>query len=461
MYDPKFENTVKQKMEELEFRPAESVWANIEKAVADKRRRRAVILWRFLLPGMVLVAAAGVYTFEGKKTAGNGPAVASVAEPSARPKGAGAGSAGVVTRASQATGAVMKAGQAKAAGTGTAGEGAGPTSRPGGGTKDAVAANKSIEEQYNQENDGAAGNIGESLVNSRPSPNKAQPIQGLPVWLYQPGLANQHLGPMIQAKALTIKKAGTTSIVVPAKKRPWEAGFVAGAGISKLNRLNSENAAAAVSYQAMSFYSINGSSSGKHSVSDIRPDASWFGGIYLQKPLSSRLIFNTGMNLHYYSTRLTVGEQVKTYVNPSVSLLVPTIAPAAISATLYSAGDVQTVTNRYYFLEVPVGLQWKLNKSSMLPLFVEGGLSLSRLMSSNGLFYDEKNGVYTKDASAMNKTQLDVSSALMVGLPFHGIRMQVGPQVQYGLTPLVNNQSLGDQHFFYTGIRLVVLPGRR
>jgi hypothetical protein len=142
-------------------------------------------------------------------------------------------------------------------------------------------------------------------------------------------------------------------------------------------------------------------------------------------------------------------------------LLVPTIAPAAISATLYSAGDQQTVTNRYYFLEVPVGLQWKLNKSRMLPIFVEGGLSLSRLMSSNALFYDEKTGVYTKNASAMNKTQLDVSSALMVGLPFHSIRIQLGPQIQYGLTPLVNNQSLGDQHFFYTGVRLVVLPGRR
>jgi hypothetical protein len=82
-------------------------------------------------------------------------------------------------------------------------------------------------------------------------------------------------------------------------------------------------------------------------------------------------------------------------------------------------------------------------------------------MGANALFYNPMTGLYLKNENVLNKTQLDLSSSLLVGLPFHGIRIQAGPQVQYGLTPLINSQGLGDQHFFYTGIRLVILPGRK
>jgi hypothetical protein len=108
-----------------------------------------------------------------------------------------------------------------------------------------------------------------------------------------------------------------------------------------------------------------------------------------------------------------------------------------------------------------VGLQWKVNKSHLLPIFVEGGVSLSRLMGASALLYNAKTGLYTKDGDIVNKTQFNLESALLVGLPFHGVNIQMGPQIQYGLTPLVNTQGAGDQHFLYTGIRVVIIPGRR
>ena len=64
MYDPKFEKAVQRRMEELEFRPSESVWVNIEKAVTEQRRRRAIpFFWRLLVPAALLTAAAGAYYF--------------------------------------------------------------------------------------------------------------------------------------------------------------------------------------------------------------------------------------------------------------------------------------------------------------------------------------------------------------------------------------------------------------
>ncbi|HXB09630.1 MAG TPA: hypothetical protein VNW04_21035, partial [Puia sp.] len=60
MYDRKFEKGVRQKMEGLEFAPPESVWANIEKAVAGRRRRGGFFFWRFALPGLLLLGAVSV-----------------------------------------------------------------------------------------------------------------------------------------------------------------------------------------------------------------------------------------------------------------------------------------------------------------------------------------------------------------------------------------------------------------
>src|SRR5258708_23255558 len=192
--------------------------------------------------------------------------------------------------------------------------------------------------------------------------------------------------------------------------------------------------------------------------STLFPYTTLFRSIYLQKPLSSRWTLSLGMNLHYYSTRITIGEPVNTYVPVTVSLIAPTVAPSAQSSTAYIAGDNQVFTNHYYFLELPVNIQYRLNKSHLLPLFLQGGFSLARLMGSDALFYNTHSGVYYKDPSVLQKTQFNVSSALMVGLPFHGIKIQLGPEVQYELTPLINNHTQGDQHFLYTGLRVVIIP---
>src|SRR5581483_12098980 len=138
------------------------------------------------------------------------------------------------------------------------------------------------------------------------------------------------------------------------------------------------------------------------------------------------------------SNTISIGQELSTYVNVSSSYLYPTASVSAPSSTMYASGNQQSYTNRYYFLELPVGIQWKLSQNRILPVFLEGGVSLSRLMGANALFYNAKTGLYSKDGDVVNKTQFNVSSAVLVGLPFHRLRMQLGPQVQYGLTPLMN-----------------------
>ncbi|HEV2482561.1 MAG TPA: hypothetical protein VGS79_23010 [Puia sp.] len=494
MYDPKFEKAIQQKMEELEFRPPESVWVNIEKAVVVKRRRRSAFLWRYLLPAVFVAAAAGLYwrhvdtpakPADGKTThpiAGSGVASGPAADNSAagssvvsRPTGGADAAARSMAQAGRTAGggptdlSVARAGSSRSAGRMSIAEHdrrdrhvrAGETS-----LGDQTAALGEAATTGRSEPDGRVELAGRSEPAGQAEPAGRPQAAGPKkpaAWFFLPGLADQRLTPQVQASALNTKKSNSAAMAgLLHPLRRWEAGFVAGGGLSRLNRLNSEQARSALAPSTTSFYTIsNATSPSNHYISNVQPEASFEGGIYLQRPLSDRWIFNTGMNLHYYSNRISVGQQVTTYVQSSVSYLLATTVQTAATAAMYSAGDTRSVINKYYFLELPVGLQWKVNKSRLLPIFVEGNVSLSRLMGASALFYNAKTGLYSKEGDVVNKTQVTVGSALLVGLPFHGVNIQVGPQIQYGLTPLVNTQGVGDQHLLYTGIRLVIIPGRK
>jgi hypothetical protein len=550
MYDPKFEKGVRQKMEGLEFAPPDTVWANIEKAVAGRRRRPGFYLWRFALPGLLLVGAVSVVFLTGtpvhidatasQTTIPNTKAVTSDAAPvipaapatsaapantsaaNTSPANASADPANATAAAANATATPANAPATPANATAaTANRATAPatsadaeratsteratasaasatpdnpsaralTSRSGNTSVPATprtlattrtthgnaqpqlddaavrqryhnAGSKSIDEanktnSYNTKNTTASDET--STLDANNSSNRIAP------YLYQPTLVGQGSSAAIKAAKASGKKTLISLNTLQKKKRPWEAGFMAGGGISRLNRLNvssgNQTLSASLYNITTASYSYSAAPS-KSYVADIKPDASFEAGIYLQKPLSDRWTLNLGMNLHYYSTRITIGEPVNTYVPLQASLVSPTVTANAQSATAFIAGDRENFTNHYYFLELPVNIQYTLKKSRMLPIFLQGGFSLSRLVGADALFYNTHSGVYYKDPNVLQKTQINVASALMVGLPFHGIRMELGPQIQYGLTPLINNHNQGDQHFLYTGLRLVVIPGK-
>ena len=490
MHDPNFEKTVQQKMEELQFHPAESVWVNIEKAVAGQRRRRGLpYFWRFALPVIIAAATTGGYYVSTRATnktvSAQGVSKQSIAASGANP----------ITKANGNTAAAVSSESAAAAFQASATPGSPATrfeaseeqakakiaqnamnhyrvsnSRSDRGREKgtdptrfaarskAFSGGASSEKTSSEQTFSGGAFSTAAVVSMSTTPTQAASRKS---WFFQPELADQRQAHAIRAAQLNNKKAAIAVANLQKKARPWEAGFVAGGGISRLNRLNSAQAAAALSFTAASFYRINGSSQGNAYISDTRSDAAFSGGVYLQKAIADRWIFNTGMTLHYYSSGITIGQQVNTYVQASASFLNPSALATVPSAAVYSAGDRQSYTNRYYFLELPLNMQWQVNKSHLLPLFLEGGFSLARLMSANALLYDSETGVYSKQGNQINKTQLYLSTAFMAGLPLHGLHVEVGPQVQYGLTPIVDGHSLGDQHFFYAGIKLVIIPGKK
>jgi len=481
MYDPKFEKGVRQKMEGLEFTPSESVWANIQKAVAARGRRRGgLFFWRFSLPAVLLAGLMSVAYFAATRHPATAPPSIQGRNGASDPatSAQAAASSPKVTRDATPDRAVTGIRTRSAARRFATGEGNGSGDASGdadrslnlvASAKDATGRNRTdmatSATGRTSEGTTAEGTISEGTISegtTAESAGAATANARIAPYLYQPALAGQRNAAAIKAAAPSTKKGIISLGRLDKATRPWEAGFTAGGGVSRLNRLN---ISATTQDQSLSanLYNIatTAAAPSKTYVSDVRPDASFTAGIYLQKPLSRRWSVNLGMNLHYYSTRITIGQQVNTYVPATASLIAPNVTQAAQTSTAFIAGDRQVFTNHYYFLELPVNVQYQLNKSHLLPLFLEGGVSLSRLMGSDALFYNAHSGTYYKDPTVLEKTQFNVSSALMVGLPFHGIRILAGPQVEYGLTPLVNNHSQGDQHFLYGGLRIVVIPGRK
>jgi hypothetical protein len=51
-----------------------------------------------------------------------------------------------------------------------------------------------------------------------------------------------------------------------------------------------------------------------------------------------------------------------------------------------------------------------------LPLFWEGGVTISRLLNSNALQFDPSSGNYYNDNSAINKTQLGLNTSISISL---------------------------------------------
>jgi hypothetical protein len=483
MHDPKFEKAVQDKMEQLEFIPSDSVWENIEIAVAPHRRRAVPVFFWFLLAGLLLTGAgAAIYLRnETRPIAKNVSVPAGVNPEKSAPVSADAQSvtpgpavtdqikdAPVMPGAGTAFGAGSAAERSVAGTKGSAGA-AGREFSAGGARGTTVNRRPDAGHTADANEPGAAGAAidatsatGVASAGTVPATDVVRQHS-----YYQPGLISCLAALSgIKGPRLSPSSGKSTAVSgIPMPKRPWSAGFAGGFGVSSYNQsllskasaVTSSASLAATSSPTQYFAARSGSSSSKKITSTVEPGLSYWAGVVAQKPLSARWSLSLGLDLHYYSSRLRVGGVVTTY-SPSASALIGSssaIAPVQ-SYPYYSVGDVQVYTNRYYYLELPVAMQWQLNRGRVLPLFLRGGVTLSRLMSSNGLYYNDQSAVYFKDNSVIQPMQVSFTSGLIATLPLRGIRIQTGPELQYGATTLLKGGA-GNGHLLYGGLRVTVM----
>ena len=213
-------------------------------------------------------------------------------------------------------------------------------------------------------------------------------------------------------------------------------------------------------------------------ASPIQADKSFSLGAFVQRTVSPRLKLSLGLEYTYISVHTQVGQKVVAPNNPIVvnigtsqAALVKeyykypgTDTAQAISAAAYSQGMTysQKYTYRFHYLEIPLTVNWQINKGRKLPpLQLEGGFSMARLLSVDALHYEGLKGVYYKDNDLFNKTQFNFVAGLSVGLLQRSKHpLWVGPNLRYALNGLVNKEVSTGQYTWSTGISIKVLLGK-
>lgn len=197
-----------------------------------------------------------------------------------------------------------------------------------------------------------------------------------------------------------------------------------------------------------------GPSAVTYKSSPIEKGFAFSAGVFVQKNLAKKFSISTGLQYRYYSTHIQVGSRIDS------SAMVQNAFGSSNVYQFYRAAPIPTTqqyTNQFHFIELPVIGNFQLNKSNRVPIFLNGGLSLSALVSTNALHFDSQTGVYYKDNDLFRTLQANFSAGVAVSL-WNKSKMPVhlGPQIHYGLTNLLKPEFSPSKHLFYFGLNAKV-----
>jgi hypothetical protein len=243
------------------------------------------------------------------------------------------------------------------------------------------------------------------------------------------------------------------------KSSSWKIGFAGNAGISNINQ--SPFKPVYGSYFSNNPIAGNVGNAGApvtDASSKFNAGFSFGMGVFAERRLSKRVSFSAGINYHYYSAKIRTGD----FVDSSAFVYsAPASGQGSVVNGYYRNGDTQGYTNNYHFVELPVNLNFQLNKSLKTPIIWEAGISLSWLIGSNALHFDPYRDVYYENNQLVNRTQLNGVTAIMVGFHLDHNELQLGPQLRYGLTDLLKSGESYSQHLFYYGLTLSFIPEKK
>lgn len=481
MHENEFEKQVREKMEQLDFDPSESVWTGVNMEINKDKKRRVPFFWLFFLPGLLL--AGGAYYFVASnntpvkslklpeqsdiaKKQSNEPATQSIepqkdiqkisndrsAEPQNNirktPNGKTANDAKIAVHNSLHS--------ANSANQNAAGYS---------GNQKLTKKEKQTTNGLSEENNSSPGNAAVVGTGATAADKQSSKPETIETENKNKKISDSTVGKIVTAKAANNSKKDSVTNTATAKNKEqktkhsaWRIGYTLNAGFSNLNQdlFNSVKTLSLTTNLASTPPGNINRGTVTYSSSPIHAGFSFAAGAFVTRDLSKRFSFSAGINYHYYSTKMNTGSEVDAALY-SVNAYSPFI-PGNI---YYENGNTQSFTNQYHFIEIPLSVNYRLNKSKKTPIIWELGLTPGYIISSNALYYDPNTNLYSNKYLQPNKMQLNGVTALMVGVPLHSGELQIGPQVQYGFTGFVNTSDGNPGHLFYAGLKISFIPRKK
>jgi hypothetical protein len=433
MHDHDFEKQVHQKMEELRLEPSGSVWEKVETRLHEKEKRRPWMIW---LPLLLVFIGTGGYFFT-RHLSGYPPEVKisqSVSDSKAEKQSPVSTKEPVLTTQAPTAGLPRQVNPV-------------PATTP---LKRKTAALFSP-----FKNRIVAGSTLPGFTDIQQGNNPDT-------------TTSRTLDEAVPALA-EIPSSINTSLIIPGEPRftkqeekkqvnRWEWGLHMQAGRFGLNsgKLTSFFASADA-------LSSNNNFSGAGNTayrppSPVKAAMGFSTGIIARRIISDRFTLSAGLNYSQFTTSHVVGEKFDTSFWSGLN---PSFVPQSES-TYYRLGDSRKYLNRYHFIELPVLLETKLFRRSKLPVSWNAGFAVSRLITGTQLSYDYSTGLYSEDDAHVNKTQFSVITGLSTRF-FDRRRfpLEVGPQVQYGLSNFLHYDTDGSKHLVFFSLQANFILGRK
>jgi len=181
-----------------------------------------------------------------------------------------------------------------------------------------------------------------------------------------------------------------------------------------------------------------------------------FGGFF-KKQFTQRSSFTVGLRWAYYSEQLRIGTS-----------MIPASQSPAFQQLLYALGATSAydargfdyyAINEYHFFEVPVNYNVRLNNNEAHPLNLQAGLKIGQMFTSNALVYDTAaGGIYYGSKKHFNKTQFGISTSLNWKITKKNkFYMAVGPVFDMHFNSLLDNPLDKKKYLLFTGLRTTAI----
>ena len=457
MRENEFEKQVREKMDQLGFDPSENVWAVVNKEINPEKKRRRLFFWIFVC-SVFMLAGGGYYFFK----AGNNIAAMSkmklrhekdYSKENSRSDKSGQPANGIksekeiqqdtgnnLTVKKQTSLSVILKTQVEYLKTAMR-------------LKRQKKASK-IQNQNNLEersDDISINNYNKVQSQIITGSSKDREMDSARVKMQDSITAKK------VSKSYSITRSSDTAVDTVKKRKNksghWKIGFASGAGISYVSQTKGTDINASAYNAAYPPVRLVNTGGGDSLRDKINPGLSFCVGAFVTRSFTDRISFTAGLNYQYFSTTVAVG----TKVNTSAPVY---FSPNQLSGvnSYYQAGGNNTFTNQYHVIEMPVSVNFQLNKIKQSPVIFQLGFSLAYLANSDALYYDSYSQIFVSATQQINKMQWNAFTALLFGFHLNKNEWQIGPQLQYNFSKLYNTQTDNSDHLLYCGIKILFIP---
>ena len=451
MHEQSFEKRVQQKMDELSLTPSAPVWQKVEEQIRKKKERRRVLFW--ILP-LLLVGGGAYWLLSGtgrteapvssrpSNTSTNVAPVQAPAQPTEnnptnknnqtttktnatslpyRASGENNHSLTTKSTATQNISSVQKA------------------NKPG---KKRATANVPVvtddEEEVVSE---------EAIVKNEVLPNKitakdtAAVVETETITTTEDPKAPEAAQTETKPQAADTTATSPTSATKPAKKSKWSFAVHAEVGVTSIQ------SGLIPMPSTRDAFAAPASNTGGNPFFSVTPllmenGLAYSIGFTARREISGRARITAGLQYTNYATRSNVGQAVR-----MDTVMVRQNRSVALNS-YYQSGSQNEYTNNFHFVQVPVGIEYRLLKKA--PLYLHSGATVARMIASDAILYDYNFNIFYKNKAAFQSTQLHLFTNVTYTVwKRNNKEVNLGPYAQYGLTEL--QKGAGKQNRIFSG----------